>query len=98
QRFRHDVMHLWPERAANCVAAQRQHQSGGFTPPNAEVEHFEKSAGGVGELPLVNDEAGIEFSGENLGDNAIERNRFYFDGWVVYLEREISRGKDARNS
>ena len=47
------------QRAADGVAAQGQHQAGGFAPPDAQIENLVESAGGVGELALVDDEPGV---------------------------------------
>jgi hypothetical protein len=63
------------ERAADGVAAEGQHQAGGFAPPDAQIENLVEAAGGVGELSLVNDESGVEVAGENLGNDADRRER-----------------------
>jgi hypothetical protein len=72
QRLGDDLVRFSAERAADGVAAQRQHQAGGFAPPGAEVDDLVEPAGGIGELPLVNDESGIELARQNLGNDAIE--------------------------
>jgi hypothetical protein len=43
----------------------------------------------------VDDEAGIEFSGENFGDDAIEGDGDGFDGGVKDFEGEIGGGEGA---
>ncbi len=65
-------MRFGAERAADGIAAQRQHKAGGLAPPGAEIDHFVKSAGGIGELALVDDESGIEFARQNLGNDAVK--------------------------
>ena len=81
------------ERAADGIAAQRQHQAGGFAPPRAKVNRAKKTAGGIGELALVNDEAGIVCAGQNLGNDAVEGNGNRLDFRVEDFEREIGRGQ-----
>ena len=83
------------EGAADGVAAERQDEAGGFAPPDAEVENFVEAAGGVGELAFVDDEAGIEVSGENFGDDLIEGDGDGFDGRVEDFEGEIGGGEGA---
>ena len=85
------------QRAANGVAAERQHKAGGFAPPDAEIENLVEAAGGVGELALVDDQAGVEFAGQNLGDDLIEGNGDGFDGRIEDFEREIGGGQRAGN-
>ena len=60
-----DLVRFRAQRAANGVAAERQHQAGGFAPPDAEIDDFVESAGRVGELAFVNDESGIVLAGED---------------------------------
>ena len=67
------------ERAADGVAAEGQHQAGGFAPPDAEIENLVEAAGGVGELALVDDEAGVEVSGQNRGNDLVEGNGLGLD-------------------
>ena len=51
---------LRAEVLANRVGAQRQRQAGRFEPPLAGVDDERQSAIGIGELPFVNDQAGVD--------------------------------------
>ena len=83
------------KRAADGVAAKRQDEAGGFAPPDAEVDDLVQSAGGVGELALMDDEAGIVFAGENLGDDLVEGNDFSLQRGVEDFERQIGGGEGS---
>jgi len=43
-----------------------------FAPPLAEVEQFEETVVGVGELALVDDEAGFVLAGGDCGNDLVE--------------------------
>jgi hypothetical protein len=92
-----DAHGVGAERAADGVAAQRQHQAGGFAPPDAEVEHLVEAAGGVGELALVDDEAGVEVAGQNLGNDLVEGDGDGLEAGIEDLERQIGGGQGAGN-
>ena len=98
QRLGDDLVRFSAERAADGVAAKRQHKAGSLAPPDAQVENLIESAGRVGELPLVDDESGIVLSRLNRGNDLIEGNGLGLDGRVEDFEREISRGQRSGNS
>ena len=85
------------QRAANGVAAQRQHQAGGLAPPDAQIDNLVEPAAAVGELSLVNDQSGVVLSRQNLGNDLVERHDLGFDVRIEDLERQVSRGQGARN-
>ena len=84
-----DAHHIGAEAAADGVAAEGKHEAGLFAPPDAEIDDFAEAAGGVGELPLVDDEAGVEAAGFDFGDDLVEGDDFGFDVGVEDFERKI---------
>ncbi len=91
----YDAQGIRAEGAADGVAAQGQDKAGGFAPPDAEVENLCEAAGAIGELALVDDEAGIEFAGENFRDDLIEGDGDGVEGGVEDFEGEIGGGEGA---
>ena len=70
--------------------------SAGFVlPPLAEVEELDEAVVGVGELAFVDDEAGVELSGEDGGDDLVEGDGDGFDLRVPELEGQKGGGELA---
>ncbi len=83
------------KRAADGVAAERKGQAGLVAPPLAEVEQFDEAVIGVGQLALVDDEAGIELAGDDGGNDLVEGDDGGLDLGGEELERQVSRGERA---
>jgi hypothetical protein len=83
------------KRAADGVAAKRQGKAGLFAPPLAEIEHLLQAFGCVGELPLVDDESGVELAGEDGGDDLVKGDGDGLDLGSEELERKICRRQGA---
>ena len=65
-----------PEVAADDVAAQRQRQAGPLQPPHAEVDDQVQPLVLERQLPLVDDQAGLELARGHGGDDLVERHHF----------------------
>ena len=91
--FGYDAEGIGAEGAADGVAAEGQDEAGGFAPPDAQVENLVETAGGVSELALVDDEASVEFAGENFWDDLVEGDGDGLDGRRVDFEGEIGSGE-----
>ncbi len=87
QRLGDDAHGLFAQAAADGIAAEWQRQSGFLAPPLTQIEHLEEPAGGIGELPLVDDKAGFVLAGEYLRDDLVERN----DGGANVGREELQR-------
>ena len=92
-----DLVLFRAQRAADGVAAQRQHQAGGLLPPDAEIENLVEAAGGIGELALVDDEAGVVVSRQHRRNDLIEGHGLGLDIGIEDLQRQISGGQRAGN-
>src|SRR5437868_8440987 len=73
---------------AQNVSAQRQWQARLALPPFAEVDDLCESRALVGELALVNDQAGIGFAALHRVEDLVERNYDVLEITQVKLERE----------
>ena len=93
--FGDDAHGVCAERAADGVAAQREHEAGGLAPPYAQVEDLVEAARGVSELALVDDETGVEVAGQDLGDDLVEGDGDGFDIGVEDFERQVGRGEGS---
>src|SRR5262245_25754077 len=77
------------EVAPHGVAAQRQRQPGLLLPPDAEVEHLRQPLPAVGELALVDHEAGLGTALAHLVEDAVERHDARRDARREELERQV---------
>src|ERR1700742_1724068 len=93
QGLRHGEHHVVAKRAADGIAAEWQGQAGLLAPPYGQIQDLVQGAVRVGELSLVNDEAGGEIAGENLGDDAIEGDDRGLDLGSEELQGEIGGGE-----
>ena len=83
------------EGPADGVSTEREREVGLFAPPLAEVEELEQAVIRVGELALVDDEAGLVFAGDYGGDDLVEGDHHGFDLRCEELEREVGGGEGA---
>src|ERR1035437_1062585 len=90
-----DLERFCAQGAADRVAPQGQDQAGGLAPPDAEVEDLVEAAGAVGELALMDDEAGIVGSGQNRGDDLVEGHGLGLDGRIEDFQGQIGGGEGA---
>ena len=67
---------LRAEVAADDVAAQRQRQAGLLLPPDAEIDDQVQPLILERELPLVDDEAGVESPVGDRVEDLVERHHF----------------------
>jgi hypothetical protein len=70
-------------------------QAGLLAPPDAEVEELVQAVVGVGELALVDDEAGVELAGDDGGDDLVEGDGDGLDLGGEELEGEVGGGEGA---
>ena len=89
---------LGPEGTTDGITAEWQGQAGLLVPPLAEVEEFDEAIVGVGELALVDDEAGVELSGDDGGDDLVEGDELGFDVGGEEFEGEVGGGEGAGDS
>ena len=86
-----DLVLFSSERAADGVAAEGQHQAGGFLPPDAKIENLVEAADVVGELSFVNNESGVIGSGKNSGNDLVEGNGLRLNGGIEDWRRSWGR-------
>ena len=65
---------LGAEIAADGVSAEGQRQAGVLLPPDAEVDDQVQAELGIGELALVDEEAGVDAAGGDLVGNLVEHH------------------------
>ena len=94
-RLGDDSERLCAQRAADGVAAQRQHQAGGLAPPDAQVKNLVKAARAVGELALVDDKPCLKVAGQDRRDDLIEGNGDGLKLRIEDFERQVGRGERA---
>jgi len=56
-------------------------------PPDTKVENFGEAVTGVGELALMDDEAGVELAGDDGGDDLVKGDGDGFYAGSEELER-----------
>ena len=92
QHARDDPHRLGAEVAANDVAAERQRQAAGaLEPPFAQVHDLLEAVDGVGELALVDEQAGLDAAVHDGLVNLVERHDLGHERPVVHLQREKRR-------
>ena len=99
QQPRQAADQLRAEIAANHVAAERQRQAAGaIRPPLAEVDELAQPFLLVGELPFVNQQAGLDLAVAHGLEDLVERHHDVFDVGLVQPQREKRGRQRARES
>ena len=89
---------LRSQTALDRVATQRQRQPGNFQPPLAQVHNALQTGFGIGQLPFMDDEAGLVITSHDLGNDLVEGHDFGFNPGREKPQREICRGQSSRDS
>src|SRR5207302_11198976 len=70
------------------IATQWQWETGPFFPPFAQIDYFCKTGLRIGELPFVNDQAGLCTTAPHRLEDLVERHDEVFKFTEVKLQRQ----------
>ena len=97
QMARHRANELLAHVLAHDVAAEWKGKTGFLKPPLAHVGDEMQSAVAEGELSLVDEQAGVDFTVHDGILDLIEGGHHRFEVGLVELHREIRGGERARD-
>src|ERR1700677_3210062 len=90
--------HIRPQAAPNRITAQRQRKAGLLPPPLPEIDYLVQTAGPIGQLAFVDDEACVKIPRNHLRNDLVKGNGNSLNLRREQLQSKVGSGQSSRNS